>query len=378
MKTRTGNIARKCFVSTMLATIIPLAGCANTNMYPASDHYDGKKFNNPIQIPEWTARQLFSHIQTGHHGGKWPNHVHNAHFKQCEIPSDTDSKLSVTYINHSTVLIQLGGTTILTDPVWSQRVGPFGKFGPARIRDPGVSFESLPEIDLILLSHDHYDHMDIPTLKRLVKRDNPKILVPLGNKRLLSSYNIDSVDELDWWDEYRVNADTRVILTPAQHTSGRVPWLNKSRLWGSFLVVDDRYNSSIFFAGDTAYQTHFLDIKQRYGAVDLALLPIGGYKPRELHQSVHMDPLDALRAHEDLEANYSVGIHHGTFQLSAESFEEPFRELKQHLLERGLTAERFLSNTEGKTLVFKTKGDKLQLIDQCAIDIASVSLAGSR
>jgi len=371
MKTRTHYIAHKFFVPLLLVMVIQLIGCATPNTYPASDHYDGKNFHNPIKIPKWTAGQIASHIQAGHRGGKWPDHVHNAQFKQCDISKNNDSALTLTYVNHSTVLIRIGGTTILTDPVWSQRVGPFRKFGPARIREPGISFESLPKIDLILLSHDHYDHMDIPTLKRLVKRDNPTIMAPLGNKHFLQSQGIHAVLELDWWDEQQFNEETRVVLTPAQHTSGRFPWLNKSTLWGGFLVLDERSETSIYFAGDTAYQTHFLDIKDRYGAVDIALLPIGAYKPRKLHQSVHMDPLDAIRAHEDLEASYSAGIHHGTFQLSAESYEEPFRELNQRLLERGLTAEHFLSNTEGRTLAFKETDGQIQLTDQCEIQITS-------
>jgi len=244
----------------------------------------------------------------------------------------------VTFIGHATFLIQTTSGNILTDPMYSDRAGPFGLLGPRRVRLPGVRFDDLPPISTVLLSHNHYDHCDRPTLARLAKRFDPTVITPLGNGALVKSTGLRKVEELDWWQD-ATTSPLPLTLTPAHHFSARTPFDRNRALWGGFTIdVADR---RIYFAGDSAYAPFFREVRRRLGPIDLALLPIGAYEPRWFMQSVHMNPAEAVQAHLDLEAAESVAMHFGTFQLTTEGIDEPVRALEQARLAHHLDPSAF-------------------------------------
>ena len=232
----------------------------------------------------------------------------------------------VTFIGHATFLIQTAAGNLITDPMYSDRAGPFGLLGPRRVRQPAVRFDDLPPISTVLLSHNHYDHCDRPTLARLARRFDPVVITPIGNGALVKSTGLRKVEELDWWQDATIST-LPLTLTPAHHFSARTPFDRNRALWGGFtLAVAHR---RIYFAGDSAYAPFFREVRRRFGPIDLALLPIGAYEPRWFMKAVHMNPAEALQAHVDLEASESIAMHFGTFQLTTEGIDEPVRALEQ-------------------------------------------------
>jgi N-acyl-phosphatidylethanolamine-hydrolysing phospholipase D len=227
----------------------------------------------------------------------------------------------VTWVGHSTVLIQLEEVNFLTDPQWSERASPLSFAGPRRVVPPGVRLEDLPPIDFVLISHDHYDHLDAPTVKRLWAAHRPRFLVPLGLKAWFSELGIDAVDELDWWDTRTVKGLTIVCL-PNQHWSARTLWDQNRRLWAGWAVLgrDRRF----YFAGDTGYYAPiFQEIGRRLGPFDLGAIPIGAYMPRAMMRFSHLTPEEALQVFDDIGARRLVAIHWGTFNLASEPLDEP-------------------------------------------------------
>jgi len=276
----------------------------------------------------------------------WPAHVEVV--PQQPLPLDSSAAV-VTFIGHSTFLIQTPAGNILTDPMYSQHAGPFSLMGPRRVRQPAVRLEDLPPIAIVLLSHNHYDHCDLPTLRVLATRFDPIVVTPVGNGRLTRRAGLHRVEELDWWQEAKTSK-VPITLTPAHHFSARTPFDKNRALWGGFRIAAG--SMSIYFAGDTAYAPFFQDVRRRLGPIDLALLPIGAYEPRWFMRVVHMNPAEAVQAHLDLEASQSVAMHFGTFQLTAEGIDEPARDLTDALLARGLALSCF------RTLAF---GDSFRL-----------------
>ncbi len=244
----------------------------------------------------------------------------------------------VTFVGHSTFLIQTAAGNILTDPMYSNCAGPLNIVGPRRVREPAVRFDDLPFISIVMLSHNHYDHCDRRTLRMLAKRFDPIVVTPLGNRALVASSGIRRVEELDWWQE-STTAPLPITLTPARHFSARTPFDRNRALWGGFRLVAGGVR--IYFAGDTAYGSFFRDVRQRLGDIDLALLPIGAYEPRWFMQAVHMNPEEAVQAHLDLEAKESIGMHYGTFQMTAEGIDEPLHALDEALRARNIPSSRF-------------------------------------
>jgi L-ascorbate metabolism protein UlaG (beta-lactamase superfamily) len=240
-------------------------------------------------------------------------------------PAAIDSPaLLVTLVNHSTVLLQQCGGNILTDPIWSDRCSPFAFAGPRRHRMPGVSFGHLPPIHTVLLSHNHYDHLDVPTLRRLAASHVSQFVAPLGLRPFLESQNIGPVHELDWGNSLAVRGAT-IHACPAFHFSGRGLFDRNRTLWSSYMIESDFGMS--YFAADTAFGPHFAWIRERFGPPRIALLPIGAYEPRWFMSAVHMNPEDAIEAHRILGAGSSIAIHHGTFQLGDEAVDTPRRRL---------------------------------------------------
>ena len=253
----------------------------------------------------------------------------------------------VTFIGHSTFLIQTAAGNILTDPMYSWRAGPLNLVGPRRVRHPAVRFDDLPPVSTVLLSHNHYDHCDLRTLRMLAKRFDSLVVTPVGNGALVRSTGIRRIEELDWWQDAKSSA-WPITLTPAQHFSARGPFDRNRALWGGFVLTAG--NKRIFFAGDTAYAPFFRDVRQRLGPIDLALLPIGAYEPRWFMQIVHMNPAEAVQAHLDLEATESIGMHFGTFPMTTEAIDEPLRALEDARRANNVPVSRFRTLGFGESM----------------------------
>jgi len=288
-----------------------------------SDHFDGKKFINRDPVERPNSLKAMMYFLTAKLG-PWRDWTEN---KAYPPPPSRNKKgdLRVTFINHSTVLIQMDGYNILTDPIWSERCSPFPWAGPKRRRAAGLKLEELPPLDFILLSHNHYDHFDIPTLKRIMAKHNAQIITGLGNAALLNSEGIKGAIEMDWDEELALNGDLILHGLPSRHFSNRSMFDQDLTLWLSFAIRGPA--GVIYFAGDSGYGSHFEAARHKFGSFRLALLPIGAYLPRWFMQDIHMSPEEAVQAHIDLNASVSVGIHHGTFQLAAESQDQPVEDL---------------------------------------------------
>lgn len=298
-----------------------------TSEYPPSDHYDGELFFNPSGAINKTVLDLMKWRLFGQRA-RWPAEVKNTASPRV-VARAAVGELHLTFINHSTFLIQVDGLNILTDPVFSSRVSPFRRIGPKRVREPGLAMKDLPKIDLLLVSHNHYDHMDIQSLRDIAQTDQPMVVTPLGNGPILKRQGLTRVTECDWWDQVEIGDGAKIIATPAQHWSVRaLPDRNRA-LWSGFIVETGRHK--IFFAGDTGYTGHFKEIRARRGVMDVALLPIGAYEPRWFMKEQHMNPDDAVLAHLDLQAKQSIGMHFGTFRLTDEAFDAPVKELEAAL-----------------------------------------------
>lgn len=253
----------------------------------------------------------------------------------------------VTWIGHSTTLVQMGGRTILTDPIFSLRCSPVGFAGPKRYQKPALTIEDLPQVDIAVISHNHYDHLDKPSVEAL--GDEVHWVVPLGLKQWFASLGITRVTELDWWGQL-IHDDIRVVATPAQHWSARGIGDRFETLWASWLIEVD--GTKFWFGGDTGYNPiQFKEIGAKFGPIDLAAIPIGAYEPRWFMKTMHVNPSEALDIHRDIGAQWSFGIHWGTFQLTDEAPLEPKEELLKARAQRGLTEDDFTTLAIGETFV---------------------------
>ena len=261
---------------------------------------------------------------------------------------------SVTWVGHSTVLLQLGPFNVLTDPVWSERASPLSWIGPRRLMPPGVRFEQLPEIDLVLLSHNHYDHLDAPTVRRIAQRfPAASWLAPLGLGPLLRTFGVRNLVERDWWESVETLSFSATCV-PAQHFSARSMGDRGDTLWCGWTLETDGVR--LYFAGDTALHPEFEQIAERCGPFDLVMLPIGAYEPRWFMRSVHMNPEDTLQAYEALRLNGAtppcLALHWGTFRLTDEAVEEPPRRFAQLWHHAGLQSDRNWTFAHGETRRF--------------------------
>jgi L-ascorbate metabolism protein UlaG (beta-lactamase superfamily) len=281
-------------------------------------HFDGKRFYNP-DAPQAAGFVDLLRWQLTRRPEPSPDFISDVE-QSTPPPRVGGSGPRTTLVNHSTVLLQQHGFNILTDPIWSERAGPVSWAGPRRRRKPGVAFENLPSIDAVLISHNHYDHLDLPTLRRLAARENSTFIVPIGVARLLRSQNIGPAHELDWGGSLSLQGFT-IHCVPAMHFSARGIFDRNKTLWCGYLI--ECQEKLVYFAGDTAFGAHFAQIREKFGSPHLALLPIGAYEPRWFMSSVHMAPDEAIRAHEILAARTSIGIHHGTFKLTDEGIDTP-------------------------------------------------------
>jgi len=256
---------------------------------------------------------------------------------------------AITWIGHATLLVQLDGLSVLTDPQWSDRAGPTSWFGPKRLGPPGLAFEDLPRIDVVVISHDHYDHLDLPTVKRLAAAHDPLFVVPLGMKAWFADNGMSRVEELDWWQE-RLHRGVRFVCVPAQHFSQRSLWDANRRLWASWVIVGR--GKRLYFGGDTGYFSGFKEAGRRLGAFDVAALPIGAYQPPQIMKLVHLTPEEATQAFVDLDAKVMLGMHWGTFDLADEPLDEPPARMLAEIRRRNLDPSRAWILKIGETRVW--------------------------
>jgi len=318
---------------------------------PAQLDSQGRFENNPkikksaplaVTLP-FFARRFATNFRSGDGA---PAHTPN---DGIALRANTDTP-TVTWVGHSTLLVQLEGVNFLTDPIWSNTPSPVQFLGPSRWVAAGIAIADLPSIDFVLISHNHYDHLDLPTLKTLAQR-NPQtqFLVPLGNRQLLEKKGIKQVHEFNWGDQMEIKGIT-VHCLPAQHWSKRGIADTRKTLWASWAVIGEQRR--FYFSGDTGYFEGFKQIGDKLGPFDLAAVPIGAYEPRAMMRTSHTNPEEALQAAIDLRANKAVGIHFGTFDLSDEALEEPPQRFKAAALESALGIKNAWIFSVGETRSF--------------------------
>ena len=315
---------------------------------PVTDHFDGKKFHNPDGRPAQNLDAVLKYAFVRKPEPYTENYETTV--RQEPILPSPSQGTNITFVNHATFLIQTNGKNILTDPVWSKRCSPFQWAGPRRMRPPGVPFEMLPHIDLILLSHNHYDHLDIDTLYRLRDQYDPQFIVPLGVGKMLSKRGFTKVEEMDWWDSKDVMG-LQIQSTPANHFSARGMFDRDRTLWCGYLLNHQGFKT--WFLGDSGYGNIFKTIYERVGAIDLSLIPIGAYKPRWFMSPIHINPEEAVQVHLDVHSKQSVAMHFGTFPLADDGQGVAEADLKIALEKLEVDPERFIVPDEGVTYQFQ-------------------------
>jgi L-ascorbate metabolism protein UlaG (beta-lactamase superfamily) len=317
--------------------------------YPLSDHFDGRRFFNP-GVPR-SSRGLLEVLRWRLRGERtaWPTHVSEDLVHPSPPLTVPTGFVAITFINHASFLIRFPGALLLTDPIFSKRCSPVSWAGPKRVRRPGIALQDLPRPDIVLLSHNHYDHMDLPSLREIQRRYAPIFVTTLGNANIVRHLGI-SATELDWWQDVTLGA-VQITATPARHFSARTPFDRNRALWAGFTLRNE--GSQILFAGDSGMGSHWQDIRSRLGPPKVALLPIGAYEPRWFMAAAHMNPAEAVQAHLDLGARRSVGMHFGTFQLTDEAIDAPLQALVEARALAGLPEEQFGVQEFGETRVYE-------------------------
>lgn len=316
----------------LAAATLTLSACISAPGYQGAPvaNFDGERFNNQIPVPD---KGTFDYLKMRAQETRvpWPEWIDTKPGPAPPERVDEPGRVRVTVVNHATVLIQLDGLNILTDPVWSERVGPLSWAGPRRVRPAGIDFDALPPIDVVLISHNHYDHLDLPTLERLYATDAPpRLYAGRGTRELLVEHGITPEgSDLLWWETLALPGDVRLTSVPGQHWSGRGLTDRRNTLWMGFVIEGSV--GAVYFAGDTGWGPHFEQIRDRFPDIHLALLPIGAYRPEWFMSTSHISPPQAVEAHVTLGARWSVPIHYGTFPLGIEGFEDPIQDLRAAL-----------------------------------------------
>jgi L-ascorbate metabolism protein UlaG (beta-lactamase superfamily) len=305
-------------------------------------HFDGQRYFNYWSQDPKTAAHVFAWMRS-RVPAPWPQTLENPP-ADAVISRIEGADMRVTMIGHASLLIQIAGLNILTDPVWSKRTSPVQFAGPKRVRAPGLALSELPKIDVVIVSHNHFDHMDLPTLKKLVAVHNPKIITPIGNAKYMRGDRI----ELDW-DECVTVDKVQIECEPVQHWSRRQMRDENKALWAGFTIKSAAGN--LYFAGDTGFHPHIFErAREKHKSFRCALLPIGAYAPRWFMGYQHMNPREAVHAMKLLNATTAIGIHHGVWQLTDEPIHQPAEYLKQALCQAQIDESRFCTLLPGQAL----------------------------
>ena len=318
---------------------------------PPSDHFDGTAFFNPQGVPPGNVSDLLK-WRFANKPDPWPKQWPSPHHGNKPPLKGTDDRITLTMIGHATMLLQVAGQNIITDPVYSKRVSPLSFAGPARVNPPGVEFDALPPINTILLSHNHYDHMDIATLRKLVERDNPLVVTPLGNDTILSRAGISARTIIgDWGDAHDVASDIKVHFEPAHHWSARGIRDRRMALWAAFVI--DTPLGRIYHVGDTGFHEgrNFRTAGEKHGGFRLAILPVGAYEPRWFMKGQHMNPEEAVLGMKLCGAEYAAGHHWGTFRLTDEAITAPAKDLARACEKHHVAADRFRPLLPGEQMI---------------------------
>ena len=316
---------------------------------PPSDHFDGARFFNPSASDEERGLLHLLRWRLAGGGTPWPAAAPQRHALDKPPERVGEGGLRVSAIGHASFLLQLDGLNILLDPVWSERASPFTFAGPKRLLPPGAAFDSLPSIDAVLVSHNHYDHLDVATLARLWRRDRPRIITPLGNDAIIRAAIPDvTVETGDWGDAVALSSALRVHLVPTHHWSARGVRDRRCALWCSFVI--EAPGGSVYAIGDTGFADGqiFRAVGRRFPDLRLALLPIGAYEPRWFMKPFHMNPAEAVEAFRLCGALQAIGHHWGTFRLTDEGWHDPPEALTAALAAAGVPAERFRTMLPGE------------------------------
>jgi L-ascorbate metabolism protein UlaG (beta-lactamase superfamily) len=316
---------------------------------PPSDHFDGERFFDPDGVPPKSLADVLRWQFGGNRQrAAWPEWAPSPH---ADTPPERvdGEKTRLSFVGHASWLIQASGLNILVDPVWSERVSPFSFAGPKRHNDPGISFDALPKIDVVLVSHGHYDHLDVATLSKLAAKFSPRVITPLGNN--LTMRDADSAikaEAFDWHDRVELGSGVAVTLVPTRHWSARGLFDRNKALWASFVMETPA--GKIYIVCDSGYGEgkHFRRVAEKHGPLRLAILPIGAYEPRWFMKDQHMNPSDAVQALADCGAQQALAHHYGTFQLTDEAIDAPVTALHAALDEAKIPREKFVALKPGQ------------------------------
>ncbi len=331
---------------------VPLAWMSLMKTYagPVSDHFDGRQFFDPDGVPPRSLGEVLRwQFGRSRQRQAWPEWAPSPHADTPPQRVDGD-KVRLSFVGHVSWLIQAGGLNILIDPVWSERVSPVRWAGPRRVNEPGIAFEALPKIDVVLVSHGHYDHLDIATLSRLTAKFSPRVVTPLGNDVTMRGADAAiRAEAFDWHDRVDLGG-LAVTLVPTRHWSARGLFDRNQALWASFVLETPA--GKVYIVCDSGYGDgkHFRRVGETHGPLRLAILPIGAYEPRWFMRDQHMNPSDAIRALADCGAQQALAHHHGTFQLTDEAIDAPVETLCAVLDEANIPRERFVALKPGQVV----------------------------
>jgi L-ascorbate metabolism protein UlaG (beta-lactamase superfamily) len=328
-----------------------MSSFGNTYAGPASDHFDGRQFFDPDGAPPKSLREVLRwQFGRGRQRQAWPKWAPSPHADRPPERVGGD-KVRLSFVGHVSWLIQTSGLNILIDPVWSERASPVRWAGPKRRNDPGIAFDALPPIDVALVSHGHYDHLDIATLSKLAARFSPRVVTPLGNDvAMRRADNAVRAEAFDWHQRVELGSGLAATLVPTQHWSARGLFDRNTALWASFVLETPA--GKIYIVCDSGYGEgkHFRRVGEAHGPLRLAILPIGAYEPRWFMRDQHMNPSDAVMALDDCGAEQALAHHHGTFQLTDEAIDAPVEALQAALDEANVPRERFVVLKPGQVL----------------------------
>jgi L-ascorbate metabolism protein UlaG (beta-lactamase superfamily) len=345
--TRRGALGLLAGAATLIGAPTAWIYTMKTYAGPLSDHFDGTRFHDP-DGSQLKSFWYFLKWQLTPGRPPWPERVPSP-YADTPPPRVADDRFRFSFVGHASWLIQTAGRNILIDPIWSERASPFSFAGPKRVNDPGIAFDRLPVIDTVLVSHGHYDHLDMPTLSRLAAKFSPRVITPLGNDLSMTSADpAIRAEGFDWDQRIEISSDVAVTLVRTRHWSARGPFDRNKTLWASFVLETPA--GKIYIVGDSGYGGGglFRRVRDGHGPLRLAILPIGAYDPRWFLQDQHMDPAEAVRALVDCGAQQALASHHGTFKLTDEAVDAPVQDLTAALDAANIPREKFVALKPGQ------------------------------